>query len=147
MPGIATLVNAHAFLGSVLPRSIQSIYNTIDDWVVAEAAGEILGCVSLVTYYSGLVEVRSLAVQDSCQGLGIASRLLEALIAEAERRRIPTLFALTRKIAFFGRFGFQISERARFPEKVWHDCQACPLLDNCDETAMVRHLSAAGNQE
>ena len=29
------------------------------------------------------------------------------------------------------------------PEKVWHDCLHCPLIDNCDETAMVLELATA----
>lgn len=134
---IVALVNTHAFQGSVLPRSLQSVYSTVEDWIVAEADGEIMGCVSLLPYSSGLVEVRSLAVRNRYQGLGIGTRLMKALLDEAKRRRIPTLFALTRKVLFFSRFGFQVTERDLFPEKVWHDCRLCPLMERCDETAMV----------
>ena len=134
---IVALVNTHAFQGSVLPRSLQSVYDTVEDWIVAEADGEIMGCVSLLPYSSGLVEVRSLAVRNRYQGLGIGTRLMKALLDEAKRRRIPTLFALTRKVPFFSRFGFQVTERALFSEKVWHDCRLCPLIERCDETAMV----------
>ena len=104
---------------------------------MAETEGEILGCVSFLPYSSGLVEVRSLAVRNRYQGLGIGTRLMKALLNEASRRQIPTLFALTRKVPFFSRFGFRVTERDRFPEKVWHDCRLCPLMDHCDETAMV----------
>ncbi len=134
---IVALVNTHAFQGSVLPRSLQSVYDTVEDWIVAEADGEIMGCVSLLPYSSGLVEVRSLAVRNRYQGLGIGTRLMKALLDEAKRRRIPTLFALTRKVPFFSRFGFQVTERDLFSEKVWHDCRLCPLIERCDETAMV----------
>ena len=141
---IYALVNAHAFLGNVLPRSLQSVYDTFGDWLVAEAGGEILGCVSLLPYNSGLIEVRSLVVGDQYQGVGIGSRLVQALIIEARHRHIPTLFTLTRKVPFFERFGFQMTERTLFPEKVWRDCRLCPLVDNCDETAMVLPLLAFG---
>ena len=66
---------------------------------------------------------------------------MAALLIEAERRRVPTLFALTRKVAFFERFVFRVTERDMFPEKVWHDCSQCPLINNCDETAMVLALA------
>lgn len=143
--GIAALIQAQARRGKLLPRGAAAIYETIDDWIVATIpAGngpngeeEILGCVSLLPYPSGLVEVRSLAVQESAQGLGIGSRLLEALLAEARARGIVALFALTRAVPFFLRFGFAITAREHFPEKVWRDCWQCPLLDACDETAMV----------
>lgn len=139
--GILALVNYHARRGQLLPRSLQAIVSSIDDWVIAEAAGEVLGCVSLLRYTSGLVEVRSLAVGSNLQGLGIGARLMEALLALARERRIPKLFALTRVVGFFERFGFQVTERAFFPEKVWHDCQQCPLRNNCDETAVVLDLA------
>jgi amino-acid N-acetyltransferase len=135
---------ANALQGKVLPRSAAAIEATITDWFVAAAGDEILGCVSLLRYTSGLVEVRSLVVGERYRGLRIGSQLMEALLLEARRRKVPTLFALTRKVGFFERFGFKISERARFPEKVWHDCRLCPLIDNCDETAMVLELVAGG---
>lgn len=147
--GIAALVNEQARRGNLLPRSPQSIAASIDDWLVTAASIEgdpslgddILGCVSLLSYPSGLVEVRSLAVQDSAQGLGIGRRLMQALIEEARRRRIQTLFALTRVVGFFEQFGFAVTDRHRFPEKVWHDCWQCPLRERCDETAVILELS------
>lgn len=142
VPSIAALVMANAIQGKVLPRSAEAIEATIGDWLVAAAGEEILGCVSLLSYTSGLVEVRSLVVGERYRGLRIGSRLMEALLFEAQRRGLPTLFALTRKVTFFERFGFMITERARFPEKVWHDCRLCPLIDNCDETAMVLEVGS-----
>ena len=147
--GIAALVNHQARQGNLLPRSPQSIAASIGDWIVAATsdksrpdswAQEILGCVSLLGYPSGLVEVRSLAVHDDAQGLGIGRRLMEALIAEAHNREIKTLFALTRVVGFFEQFGFTITDRHRFPEKVWHDCWQCPLRERCDETAIILEL-------
>jgi len=140
--GIVVLVNHHARLGQLLPRSLRSINSTIDDWLVAVVGGEILGCVSLLRYTSGLVEVRSLAVGENRQGLGIGSKLMQELIIVARKRNIPKLFALTRVVGFFERFGFKVTDKAFFPEKVWHDCQQCPLRDNCDETAVVLDLLA-----
>jgi amino-acid N-acetyltransferase len=71
---------------------------------------------------------------------------METLLDEAKRRQVPTLFALTRKVPFFGRFGFQVTERDLFPEKVWQDCRLCPLMERCDETAMVLQGLGVGDQ-
>lgn len=144
VPGISALVMENAIQGKILPRSAAAIEATIADWIVAAAGDEILGCVSLLRYTSGLVEVRSLIVQERYQGLRLGTKLMEALLIEARKRKIPTLFALTRKVSFFERFDFQTTEHARFPEKVWHDCRQCPLFNNCDETAMVLEVTAAG---
>jgi amino-acid N-acetyltransferase len=135
--GIARLVNTHALQGEILPRLTSAVYQSIDDWFIAIAGGEVLGCVSLLAYNSSLVEVRSLAVGDRFQGLGIGSRLMRALLAEVEYRRITTLFAMTRQVTFFERFGFRVSRRNLFPEKVWLDCLQCPLISSCNETAVV----------
>ncbi|HSM58127.1 MAG TPA: GNAT family N-acetyltransferase [Candidatus Sulfomarinibacteraceae bacterium] len=141
VPAILSLVNHHARRGQLLPRSAKSVYETIGDWLVACTGDELVGCVSLLRYTSGLVEVRSLAVSEGAQGHGVGTRLMEALLREARSRRIPTLFALTRVVDFFRKFDFVVTDKAFFPEKVWHDCQQCPLRDNCDETAVVLHLN------
>jgi argininosuccinate synthase len=142
IPGILTLVNDHVRRGDLLPRSEDSIRETLPDWLVGkDATGEIVACVSLLSYTPALAEVRSLAVHDRVKGEGWGSSILKAAVAEARRRNIPTLFALTRAVAFFERGGFQVSRKERFPEKVWRDCHLCPLLEHCDETAVVLHLS------
>jgi len=139
---IAALVQEHARRGDLLPRSLADIYQALGNWLVAELDGELAGCVSLLRYTSGLVEVRSLAVADGAKGQGIGSKLVAALIAEARRRRIPSLFALTRAVAFFQRAGFEITGMDQFPEKVYHDCRQCPVRQNCDETAMILVLNS-----
>jgi hypothetical protein len=70
-----------------------------------------------------------------------ARSIVKAIIAQAKHQQVPTLFALTRAVPFFQKMGFAISSRELFPEKVWRDCNACPLLTNCDETAVVLHLT------
>jgi amino-acid N-acetyltransferase len=139
---IVALVNEQARRGNLLPRTAAAIQATLGDWLVAEAGDDgVAGCVSLLPYTSGLVEVRSLAVQDTAQGQGVGLQLVQSLIHEAQCRRVPTLFALTRAVRFFERCGFAVTDRHLFPEKVWRDCHQCPLRHNCDETAMVLHLA------
>jgi amino-acid N-acetyltransferase len=138
--GIGRLVNVFARRGDLLPRSAESIAAGLHNWFVAEDKGQIVGCVSLLRYTSGLVEVRSLAVDDAVQGRGIGRLLMDALIEEAKRREIPTLFALTRAVGFFERCGFMVVSKGLFPEKVWADCQYCPVRERCDETAVMLEL-------
>ncbi len=115
---------------------------SLDDWLVGkDATGEIVACVSLLSYTPALAEVRSLAVDDRVKGEGWGRTILKAAIAEARQRQIPTLIRPDSGRSFFERGGFQISSRERFPEKVWRDCHLCPLQEHCDETAVVLHLS------
>jgi amino-acid N-acetyltransferase len=140
---ISALVNEQARRGHLLPRTTEAIRAGLDDWLVAVARGrgqQVVGCVSLLLYTSGLAEVRSLAVIDQVQGQGVGRELVLAIVAEARRRRLPVVFALTRAVGFFESCGFRVTDRALFPEKVWQVCRTCPLQDRCEETAVVLEL-------
>ncbi|MBK8901309.1 MAG: argininosuccinate synthase [Anaerolineaceae bacterium] len=142
IPHILALLNEHVRRGDVLPRTAQSIHDTLPDWLVGiDADEELVACVSLLYYNAVLAEVRSLAVADKVKGQGWGRSIVKAIIAQAKLQQVPTLFALTRAVPFFQKMGFTISSRELFPEKVWRDCQVCPLLKNCDETAVVLHLT------
>ncbi|MCA9971662.1 MAG: argininosuccinate synthase [Anaerolineales bacterium] len=142
---ILRLVNEHVRRGDLLPRTALSIRETLPDWLVAEdEGGELVACVSLLHYTPALAEVRSLAVADKVKGRGYGRFLVRALIEQARLRGVPTLFALTRAVGFFEKLGFAVTSRDRFPEKVFRDCQFCPIQQACDETAVVMHLQAAG---
>lgn len=142
IPAISDLIAEHARRGDLLPRTAESVQQNLKDWLVGiDAEYDIVACVCLQRYTPELAEVRSLAVSDKAKGQGYGRIIVKALIAEARIRNIPTLFALTRVVPFFHKLGFQTTIKERFPEKVWRDCQMCPVFDNCDETAVYLHLS------
>ncbi len=142
VPHILALLNEHVRRGDVLPRTAKSIRDTLPDWLVGvDAEDDLVACVSLLYYSDILAEVRSLAVADKVKGQGWGSSIVKAIIGQAEHRQVPTLFALTRAVPFFQKMGFTISSKELFPQKVWRDCHVCPLLTNCDETAVVLHLT------
>jgi argininosuccinate synthase len=142
IPAILSLIERHVQQGDLLPRSPQSVRETLDNWLIGkDDEDELVACVSLHRYTPALAEVRSLAVSDKVKGQGYGRTIVKALIAEATARNIPTLFALTRVVPFFRKLGFQTTNKERFPEKVWRDCQACPVYHNCDETAVFMHLA------
>ena len=137
---IADVVNAHARLGQLLPRSAENIRASLPNWLVAEVGGRVVGIGSLLTMSPTLVEVRSLAVLPSYRRYGVGALLVRGLVERARARGIPTVFALTRAVSFFRRLDFVVTDRERFPEKVWKDCAVCPLQHACDETAVVLEL-------
>ena len=140
--GIHGLVTEYSGRGDLLPRTVESIVDTLPDWLVAEQEGQVMACVALLPYNESLAEVRSLAVNGAVHGQGWGAAIVAAAIAEAQRRRIPMLFALTRAVPFFVRAGFAITDKVFFPEKVWRDCSICPVRECCDETAVVLHLDS-----
>lgn len=139
---ISKLVMDHARRGDVLPRSLDSIRETIDDWVVVTVDGKVVACGSLLMYGPGLAEVRSLAVANAHKGQGHGQTVVRTLISMGRARDLHTLFALTRAVRFFEGLGFTVTTKEQFPEKVWRDCTQCPIMDKCDETAVVLPLTA-----
>lgn len=137
---IKALVDQFVKTGDLLPRTKREIMVSIGDWVLAEVDGKPVGIASLLVYTMTLAEVRSLAVLPETQGVGLGRKIVEAMIEMARERGIPTVFALTRAVKFFLQLGFEITEKENFPQKIYHACRICPLIDNCDETAVVLNL-------
>ena len=142
--GIAELVASYAEDGTLLPRSVEDIGGSLPHWLIAEHDGRVVGCGSLVNYSAELVEIRSIAVRPEAQGYGIGKTLTESLIKAAREQEVKTLFALTRITPFFEGAGFSQTHKDAFPEKVYRDCIHCPLLERCDEDAVVMKLNGAG---
>lgn len=140
-PQIYELVELGVREGQLLPRAPEAIRASIDDWIVAEDKGHIVGCGSLLEMSAVLSEVRSLAVAPEYRKNGVGARIVDALVDEARARGIPTVFALTRAVPFFEKRGFTVTAKDNFHEKVWRDCSMCPVRFNCDETAMVKTVS------
>ncbi len=126
--------------GQLLPRSLDAIQESIDDWIIAASAGSIIGVGSLLEMGSGLVEVRSLAVAPSYRKNGVGAKIVEALVREAHARGSKTVFALTRAVPFFEKSGFNVTEKENLTEKVWRDCLICPIRHACDEVAVMKIL-------
>lgn len=134
------LIQKYAEKGIMLPRSKEALTRLIDDFYVAEADGQFVGCGSLCQLAPDLVEIRSLGINEEYKGKGIGKMLIGELIGEARRREIPKVMALTMEVPFFERNGFSVVPKEIFPEKVWTDCIHCPKRDRCDEIAVLMRL-------
>jgi amino-acid N-acetyltransferase len=139
---ICALVNYHAERGRMLHRSLESVYLSLRDFLVADRGGEVIGCAAVTVFWSDLAEIKSLAVAASHRGGGIGTKLVKAAIRGARRIGVQKLFALTYEREFFSRHGFLVVERDLLPEKIWRECIYCPKADACDETAMMLKLSS-----
>lgn len=134
------MIKGYAERGIMLPRSREVLHRQLEHFVVAEVHGEVVGCGSLCKLGEDLVEVRSLGISEGYKGMGIGSLLLDRLVEEARRQRIPKVMALTYEVSFFEKNGFVIVDKEIFPEKVWTDCIHCSKQDCCDEIAVVKEL-------
>ncbi|HEU5013784.1 MAG TPA: GNAT family N-acetyltransferase [Roseiflexaceae bacterium] len=137
---IVAVVNENVRQGHLLPRTPENIRASLNTWLVAEVDGQVVGIGSLLKMSDVLVEVRSLAVLPAFRSYGVGAKIVQGLVEEARRRGFRTAFALTRAVHFFEKLGFTVTNKERFPEKVWTDCAICPLRHACDETAVVLEL-------
>ena len=140
---VCELVNYYAERGRMLHRSLESVYDSLREFIVAnDEQGRLVGCVALSIYWADLAEVKSLAVSPDCRGQGVGGMLIDAAIADARRLGLKKIFALTYEKEFFSKQGFEMIDRETLPDKVWRVCIACPKVDACDETAMVLRLDS-----
>lgn len=135
------MISGYAEKGIMLPRSRNVLEKQIEEFVVAEWDGTVIGCGSLCQLGSDLVEIRSLGISEGYKGKGIGSMLVDSLMAEAKRREIPKVMALTYEVSFFIKNGFAVVEKEIFPEKVWTDCIHCKKQHACDEIAVLKVLN------
>jgi amino-acid N-acetyltransferase len=135
--GIHALIEAYAAQGILLPRTEENVREHLSTFLVLEDASKIVGCVSLENYGSDLAEIRSLAVSQQIRGRGLGGRLVEFALAEARRKNIARVFAVTHAPDFFVRHGFSASSRRAVPEKIERDCCTCPKARNCRLTAVI----------
>jgi amino-acid N-acetyltransferase len=134
------LLEAYAQQAEILPRSAADVYQSIREWVVVEAEGELIGMGSLLILWQDLAEVRSLVVSPAWQGYGVGRSIVEMLLVEAETLQLPRVFALTRRAGFFLKLGFSLTQKELLPRKVMKDCVICPKFHACDEVAVVLDL-------
>ncbi len=138
---IHSLLTHFAGNGLLLPRSLSELYDHLRDYAVYEHRdGTVRGTVALHISWEDLAEIRSLAVEEEFQGLGIGSQLVEFCISEAITIGIYKIFTLTYQPAFFEKLGFRLVDKGILPHKVWADCVKCPKFPDCDESAMLMEL-------
>jgi N-acetylglutamate synthase-like GNAT family acetyltransferase len=136
-PAIYALIAHFAGAGLLLPRTEEEICRNIGHFLVQMVEGRVVSCVALECYGPDLAEIRSLAVAPEIHGRGMGARLLEFALAEARRREIARVFAVTHAPEFFLHRGFAAVSRQSLTEKIARDCRACPKRRSCKLVAVV----------
>lgn len=104
---IRQLIDRYAPDRRLLSKATVTLYEDVQEFVVAETDGEPVGCGALHVMWEDLAEIRTLAVMPEHLGRGIGGSLLRLLIRRAESLGVSRVFCLTFETRFFERHGFR----------------------------------------
>ena len=137
----------------LLGKELVTLFEAVQEFVVAEIDGRVVGCGALHVMWEDLGEIRTIAVTDDVHGSGVGHAILEALEARATDLGLTRLFCLTFETAFFGRHGFEAVAEEIVPPDVFqqllrsHDDGIAEFLDlahvkqnTLGNTRMVKRL-------
>ena len=139
---IKQLIDDHRHETFMLPRALSELYENLRDFFVWEEEDVVHGCVGLHIMWEDLAEVKSLVVDHYGRGKGWGKALVRQCLLEAKTLKIERVFALTQSPQFFLKLGFELADKATFPQKVWAECIKCHKFPDCDETAVEIRVNA-----
>ncbi|MFV0375075.1 amino-acid N-acetyltransferase [Microbacterium sp.] len=90
----------------LLGKEPVTLYEAVQEFVVADAGGELVGCGALHVMWEDLGEIRTLIVADGWAHRGVGRTIVEHLEAQARALGLRRLFCLTFEVPFFRRRGF-----------------------------------------
>ena len=91
----------------LLGKELVELYESIQEFVVAESEGKVVGCGALHVIWQDLAEVRTVAVDQNHHRHGIGAAILRELLERARVLGIHRVFCLTFETKFFASHGFE----------------------------------------
>ncbi len=91
----------------LLGKDLVVLFESVQEFVVAEADGELVGCGALHVMWEDLGEVRTLIVVDEWLHRGVGGAIVGRLEEGARELGLSRLFCLTFEVDFFARRGFE----------------------------------------
>ncbi|MCX6453671.1 MAG: amino-acid N-acetyltransferase [Actinobacteria bacterium] len=104
---IRGIIDEYAAGRRLLTKETVTLYESVQEFTVAEIDGKVVGCGAVHVLWEDLAEVRSVAVDTTLRGKGVGHGILEVLIKRAAELGVKRIFCLTFETQFFGRHGFQ----------------------------------------
>jgi len=142
---IFKLTNFWAQQGEILPRSRDNIIHDIQNFVVAEIDGNVVGTASLYIYQTGLAEIRSIVIEESAQKQGQGEALVQYLLEFAHQMELQQIIVLTYIPQYFAKLGFSLIDKSSLAANIIEDSKPSPQKDPADEVAMEYIVDRSGN--
>ena len=104
---IRELVDSYAAPGQMLSKETVTLYESVQEFLIAEKDGKVVGCGALHVLWEDLAEVRTVAVSQEFHKQGIGHLILNEIIKCAREIGVKRIFCLTFQTEFFGSIGFK----------------------------------------
>ena len=125
---VHTIIDAYVLGRRLLAKETVTLYETVQEFTVAEFDGEVVGCGALHVLWEDLAEIRSVAVLEKMRGKGIGNAIIANIVDRARILGVARIFCLTFETDFFGRNGFKVIEGTPVDHEVYQQ-----LLRSYDE--------------
>lgn len=103
---IRKFIDEYAAGRRLLTKETVTLYESVQEFTVAQINNEVVGCGALHVLWEDLAEVRTLAVSEIVRGKGVGHAILGEIIERARQVGVKRIFCLTFETEFFGRHGF-----------------------------------------
>ena len=125
---IRKIIDTYSLQRRLLSKETVMLYESVQEFFVAEKDNEIIGCGALHVLWEDLGEVRTVAVNEAFRGQKIGHQILSAIVERANSLGLRRLFCLTFETEFFGKHGFSEIQGAPVEPDVYQQ-----LLRSYDE--------------
>lgn len=109
LPELTSVVDHFVRANRLLPRTVDELQDLLAHGFVAVSDGAIVGFAALEIYSAKLAEIRSLAVMEHMQGMGVGKMLVQECVRLAKSRNILEVMAVTSSDDFFVSCGFDFT--------------------------------------
>ena len=118
---IRKIVDAYTDERRLLFKATVTLFEAVQEFVVAELDGEVVGCGALHVLWEDLAEVRTVAVIEEMHGKGIGNQIMVKILENAKDIGVKKVFCLTFETKFFGAHGFQEIEGTPVSPEVYQE--------------------------
>jgi amino-acid N-acetyltransferase len=140
VPDILSLIDQGVGQGVNLPRSQNYVFQNLRDFVIAEEAGQVVGCASLHVLWKDFAEVRAVAVSPDEAANGLLKQLIDYLTVDGRRLGVRQVLAFAFNPEAYVRLGFREVAKETLPHIAWRECMNCVYFPDCKESAVILDL-------
>ena len=123
-----------------LPFFVPVRTNLLAQFIIRDAEGRLSAAARLEYSFSHPF-VEEVAVREDLRGTGLGRMVVEAVLKEARRREIETIWAMARAPDFFRKMGFEEAQEKDLLAQLLGQCDECKDYRSiCNPMLMKKHL-------